>query len=129
MTLCLYAQPWESDIQSYLNGTVIQLTSATWGFDVAWRRFVCVLIGITAAWIFSYREFVLSRSGLIAVPPAYSSKRAIRQSYATTISAAGTILCDIITHANSHHHHLDESLEMRQKLLTWRSKLNKVGCG
>jgi hypothetical protein len=40
--------------QSYLNGTIGQLTNATWGFDVAWRRVVCVLIGITAAWIFSY---------------------------------------------------------------------------
>lgn len=61
------------------------------------------------------------------MPPAYSSKRAIRQSYAVTIAAGGTILCDIITHANSHHHHLDEDLEIRHKLLTWRSKLNKVG--
>lgn len=38
---------------SYLNGHLFKLSNATWGFDVAWLRFVCVVIGITAAWIFS----------------------------------------------------------------------------
>lgn len=43
---------------SYLNGHLFKLSNATWGFDVAWLRFVCVVIGITAAWIFSLGEFV-----------------------------------------------------------------------
>lgn len=42
--------------QSYLNATLGSLTEATWGWDVAWRRFLSVSIGITAAWIFAYRE-------------------------------------------------------------------------
>lgn len=41
-------------VQSYLNGTLAVLTEAQWGWDVAWRRLVCVVIGITPAWIFSY---------------------------------------------------------------------------
>ncbi|WVR04089.1 hypothetical protein IAU60_001088 [Kwoniella sp. DSM 27419] len=100
---------------SYFNGTIGPLTYAQWGWDVAWRRFVCVLIGITAAWVFSY------------LPPVFSAKRAIRNSYAQTIGAAGSILCDVLSHANDHHYHLHENDEIRQKLITWRSKLNKLG--
>jgi hypothetical protein len=48
------------DVQSYLNATLGSLTEATWGWDVAWRRFLSVAIGITAAWIFAYRESHLS---------------------------------------------------------------------
>ncbi|WWC59927.1 uncharacterized protein I303_102489 [Kwoniella dejecticola CBS 10117] len=100
---------------SYFNGSIGPLTYAQWGWDVAWRRFVCVLIGITAAWIFSY------------IPPVYSAKRAIRNSYAQTINAAGSIFCDVLSHANDHHYRLHENDELRQKLITWRSKLNKLG--
>jgi hypothetical protein len=42
--------------QSYINATLGTLTEATWGWDVAWRRFLSVSIGITAAWIFAYRK-------------------------------------------------------------------------
>ncbi|OXG24105.1 hypothetical protein C361_02654 [Cryptococcus neoformans Tu259-1] len=100
---------------SYFNGTIGPLTYAEWGWDVAWRRYVCVLIGISAAWAFSY------------VPPVYSAKRAIRHSYARTIGNAGSILCDILSHANDHHYHLKENDIIRHNLITWRSKLNKLG--
>ncbi|ORY25231.1 hypothetical protein BCR39DRAFT_291018 [Naematelia encephala] len=99
---------------SYLNGTFVELTYASWGFDVAWRRFVSVLIGITAAWIFSY------------LPPVYSRKRAIRSSYATIIGVSGSLLCDILSYANNPHYHLQENVECRSNLLTWRSKLTKL---
>ncbi|WRT65402.1 uncharacterized protein IL334_002345 [Kwoniella shivajii] len=102
-------------VLSYFNGTIGPLTYAQWGWDVAWRRFLCVLIGITAAWIFSY------------IPPVYSAKRAIRSSYAQSINAAGSIFCDVLSHANDHRHHLEEDDELRKKLITWRSKLNKLG--
>jgi hypothetical protein len=46
---------------SYLNGHLFQMTNATWGFEVAWLRFVCVVIGITAAWIFSLGELGSNR--------------------------------------------------------------------
>lgn len=42
---------------SYLNGHLFRLTNASWGWDVAWLRFVCVVIGITCAWLFSYSKF------------------------------------------------------------------------
>ncbi|OCF42538.1 hypothetical protein I317_03654 [Kwoniella heveanensis CBS 569] len=100
---------------SYFNGSIGPLTYAQWGWDVAWRRFVCVMIGITAAWLFSY------------IPPVFSAKRAIRNSYAQTIGAAGSILCDVLSHANDHHHQLREDDTIRQNLITWRSKLNKLG--
>lgn len=46
--------------QSYLNGRLVQLTDATWGWSVAWRRFVTVAIGITVAWLFSYRKWCMT---------------------------------------------------------------------
>ncbi|KAK8861286.1 hypothetical protein IAR55_002105 [Kwoniella newhampshirensis] len=100
---------------SYFNGSIGPLTYAQWGWDVAWRRFVCVMIGITAAWLFSY------------IPPVYSAKRAIRYSYAQTINSAGVILCAVLSRANDPHHHLKEDDSIRQQLITWRSKLNKLG--
>jgi hypothetical protein len=42
---------------SWQNGNLMQLTAARWGWDVAWRRFVCVVIGITAAWIWSVGKY------------------------------------------------------------------------
>ncbi|KIR40091.1 hypothetical protein I307_04809 [Cryptococcus deuterogattii 99/473] len=100
---------------SYYNGTIGPLTNAEWGWDVAWRRYVCVFIGISAAWAFSY------------VPPVYSAKRAIRYSYARTIGVAGSIFCEVLSHANDHHHHLKENDAIRHNLITWKSKLNKLG--
>lgn len=38
------------------------LSSVGFGWDVAWRRFVCVLIGITAAFVF------------VLLPPRYTQK-------------------------------------------------------
>lgn len=57
------------------------LSSVGWGWDVAWRRFVCVLIGITAAWIWTY------------VPPKSTQKETVRQTYATVIGETGGVLC------------------------------------
>lgn len=63
---------------------------------------------------------------IVTVPPVYSAKRAIRHSYARTIGNAGSILCDILSHANDHHYHLKENDIIRHNLITCRSKLNKV---
>lgn len=41
---------------SWQNGNVGMQGNATWGWSVAWRRFVCVFIGVTAAWIWSVGE-------------------------------------------------------------------------
>lgn len=95
------------------------------GWSVAWRRLVCVLIGITAAWLFSFCKSQC-RTWLIAVPPSFSGKKAIRCSYAQTIAGVGNVLCDILSDANDYHNHIPENMETRQKVLTWRTKLNKV---
>jgi uncharacterized membrane protein YgaE (UPF0421/DUF939 family) len=112
-------------MKSYLNGTLIQLTEASWGWDVAWRRFVTVSIGITVAFCFAYRKFRI-RCVLIIVPPSYSARRSIRYSHSQVIAVVGTIFSDILSHANDQHSHLKEDVQILQKLLTWRTKLNKV---
>nr|ODN98654.1 hypothetical protein L204_02618 [Cryptococcus depauperatus CBS 7855] len=100
---------------SYYNGTLGPLTHAQWGWDVAWRRFLCVLIGITAAWLFAY------------IPPVFSAKRAVRRSYAQAIGVAGSILCDVLSDANDPHDRLRENDAVRKHLVAWRSKLNRLG--
>ncbi|KLT41025.1 hypothetical protein CC85DRAFT_297212 [Cutaneotrichosporon oleaginosum] len=102
---------------SYLNGHLFRMSNATWGFDVAWLRFVCVVIGITAAWIFSL------------VPPVYSAKRAIRYSYARAIANVGYILCQELSAANDPHSHanMEFNQHVRAELLSQRAKLTKLG--
>ena len=97
---------------SYLNGTIVELTNAGWGWSVAWRRFVCVVIGITAAFIFSY------------IPPVYSSKRSIRKSYAALIADAATAFCSILSQANSNH--MGDDPTIREMILMSRAKLAKL---
>lgn len=63
---------------------------------------------------------------VVTVPPVYSAKRAIRYSYARTIGVAGSIFCEVLSHANDHHYHLKENDAIRHNLITWKSKLNKV---
>lgn len=55
--LCLSWQGY-----GWQNAHGVRLTNAGWGWDVAWRRCVGVLIGVTAAWIWGY------------LPPASSGK-------------------------------------------------------
>ena len=100
---------------SYLNGSLTQLTDVSWGWSVAWRRFVCVMIGITAAYIFSY------------LPPAFSSKRAIRQSYAMLIAHTGVILCEILSQANTHEEFMGDDATTRDSVLACRTRLAKLG--
>ncbi|KAL7419840.1 hypothetical protein Q5752_005756 [Cryptotrichosporon argae] len=102
---------------SYLNGTEVQLTNASWGWGVAWRRFICVVIGITAAWIFAF------------IPPRFSAKRAVRDSYSRTIASAGAILCAVLSNAHDPRVHVDTAheLDTRAQLLAARTKLAKLG--
>lgn len=102
---------------SWLNGHLYRMGPSGWGFEVAWLRFVCVVIGITAAWIFSL------------VPPSYSAKRAIRNSYARSIASVGHILCEILSAANDPHVVADMTFNqhIRGELLRARAKLTKLG--
>ncbi|KAL8292379.1 hypothetical protein RQP46_001845 [Phenoliferia psychrophenolica] len=64
------------------------LSSVGWGWDVAWRRFVCVLIGITAAWLWAY------------LPPTSTQKETVRMTYAKVIGETGGVLCQVLSFAN-----------------------------
>jgi hypothetical protein len=100
-----------------MNGNIVQTTNATWGWDVGWRRFVCVVIGITCAWVFTY------------FPPTYSARHAIRYSYAGTINKAGRILCTILSAANDPHEQIDPAWNpaIRKELVKTRTKIGSLG--
>ncbi|KAL1410159.1 hypothetical protein Q8F55_004164 [Vanrija albida] len=102
--------------QSYSNGHLYKLTNASWGWEVGWLRFTCVVIGITAAWFFSY------------LPPSYSARFATRQSHARSIGAAGRILCDILSAANDPHPYVNEAQNeaTRNEIQRARAKLSKL---
>lgn len=64
------------------------LSSVGYGWDVAWRRFITVLIGITIAFIASL------------LPPSSRQKVSIRRTYAKVIYRMGDVVCQIISFAN-----------------------------
>ncbi|EIW69174.1 hypothetical protein TREMEDRAFT_39416 [Tremella mesenterica DSM 1558] len=100
---------------SWFEGSIGIRSSAAPGWSTAWHRFVDVVVGVTAAWIFAY------------IPPAFSSKRAIRYTYARSISAAGSIFCDVLSEANGLQGTRVENKELQAKILVWRTKLSKLG--
>lgn len=64
------------------------LSTVGYGFSVAWRRFVCVLIGISVAFIASF------------LPPSSRQKISIRRTYAKVVYRMGDVVCQIISFAN-----------------------------
>lgn len=64
------------------------LSSVGWGFEVAWRRFVCVMLGITIAFI------------AVFIPPKTTQKEVIRHTYAKTIGYTGDLFCQVLSFAN-----------------------------
>ncbi|KAF9035517.1 hypothetical protein BJ165DRAFT_1533514 [Panaeolus papilionaceus] len=83
------------------------------GWNVAWRRFVFVSLGVFAAFIFSY------------FPPATTIRRYQRQLLSTTTSEIGSIYCSILTFANTKHE--PEVQEIIRSLIAVRAKLNRGG--
>ncbi|KAF9028574.1 hypothetical protein BDZ89DRAFT_1066048 [Hymenopellis radicata] len=81
------------------------------GIDVAWRRFVLVTVGVTAAFIFSF------------LPPATTIRRYQRTLLATTSSELGAIYCSVISFASSRR--LQEVPEVVTSLIAIRSKLSR----
>ncbi|GAA6054703.1 hypothetical protein JCM3770_000038, partial [Rhodotorula araucariae] len=64
------------------------LSTVGYGWDVAWRRFVCVMIGITIAFVAAL------------IPPTTRQKVSIRRTYAKVIGRMGDVLCQILSYAN-----------------------------
>ncbi|KAF8628826.1 hypothetical protein AX17_005887 [Amanita inopinata Kibby_2008] len=82
------------------------------GFAVAWRRFVLVTGGVTAAFIVSF------------LPPSTTIRRYHRRMLATTCSELGTIYCRVLSFANSRKR--TEVPEIVTNLLAIRNKLRRA---
>ncbi|GAA5954631.1 hypothetical protein JCM3765_003834 [Sporobolomyces pararoseus] len=63
-------------------------SSVGWGFAIFWRRLVCVLIGISIAFVWTY------------VPPVTTQKISIRRTYSRVIDRLGSCFAQIISFAN-----------------------------
>ncbi|GAA5921957.1 hypothetical protein JCM1841_005015 [Sporobolomyces salmonicolor] len=74
---------------SWQNGHNPALSSVGWGWDVAWRRFVCVMIGISIAFVWTY------------IPPKTTQKVSIRRTYARCVDQLGGVMCQILSFANT----------------------------
>jgi hypothetical protein len=74
----------------------------------------------------SFRIVSLTLYKPTLVPPSYSTRKAIRYSYSQSIASVGSILAEILSHANDYHAHLGENVETRNRLLACRTKLSKV---
>ncbi|GAC98298.1 hypothetical protein PHSY_005891 [Pseudozyma hubeiensis SY62] len=67
------------------------------GWDTAWRRFVTVVVGVTAAYIFSY------------LPPSSTLRQYQRLSHAATIAELGKIYCAVVGIASHPHQQQQQS--------------------
>ncbi|KAI0318442.1 hypothetical protein OF83DRAFT_1242217 [Amylostereum chailletii] len=86
--------------------------SSYYGFDMAWRRFVTVLCGVVAAYIFSF------------LPPATTLRGYQRRSLATTVAEMGTVYCSIVSYASARHS-TQETRPIMQSLIAIRAKLKR----
>ncbi|CCM03488.1 uncharacterized protein FIBRA_05622 [Fibroporia radiculosa] len=84
-----------------------------YGFALAWRRFVLVVAGITAAFIFSL------------LPPSTTLRHYQRAMLSTTVSEMGAIYCSIVSFANTHGRLEPDKREIIQALLAIRMKLKR----
>lgn len=85
------------------------------GFEVAWRRFLEVGIGATAAVIWSI------------MPPSSTLRQYVRLSHAASIHSLGMLHCRLLAFTSNHHD--DETLDpdtLSADLISLRQKLRRV---
>ncbi|KAM0749705.1 hypothetical protein T439DRAFT_326581 [Meredithblackwellia eburnea MCA 4105] len=99
---------------SWQNANQPSLSSVGWGWDIAWRRFVCVLIGITAAWLWAY------------LPPRSTQKETVRKTYAKVIGETGGVLCQILSFANCKDGPTSPPKQIVANLAALRAKVSKA---
>jgi uncharacterized membrane protein YgaE (UPF0421/DUF939 family) len=73
---------------SYQDHNIVTPGNPGFGWEVAWRRFILVTVGVLAAGLFSL------------LPPSTTIRHYERTTMATTASEIGTMYCDIISYAN-----------------------------
>ncbi|KAH7888067.1 hypothetical protein F5I97DRAFT_1806524 [Phlebopus sp. FC_14] len=95
---------------SYQDTHLLTPTSPGWGFDVAWKRFLLVTIGVIAAGIFSF------------FPPSTTIRSYQRRTLATTTAELGAIYCSAVSFANTRR---EDTTSIVQSLIAIRSKLKR----
>ncbi|KAI6044608.1 hypothetical protein EDC04DRAFT_2561114 [Pisolithus marmoratus] len=96
---------------SYQDTHLATPSSPGWGFDVAWRRFVLVAVGLLSAGIFSF------------FPPSTTIRSYQRRALATTVAELGSIYCSVISFTSTRRE--DDITSIVQSLLAIRSKLKR----
>ncbi|KAI9457691.1 hypothetical protein HD554DRAFT_2141770, partial [Boletus coccyginus] len=96
---------------SYQDTHLASSSSPGYGFDVAWKRFVLVTVGVVAAGIFSF------------LPPSTTIRLYERKSLATTTAEIGSVYCSVISFANTKKE--GETAVIIQHTLAILSKLKK----
>ncbi|GAA5893885.1 hypothetical protein JCM5296_004627 [Sporobolomyces johnsonii] len=99
---------------SWQNGHNPALSSVGWGWDVAWRRFVCVMIGISIAFVWTY------------VPPKTTQKTSIRRTYARCVEKMGGVMCQILSFANTKTKPAKPPKVIVKNISMLRMKVNKT---
>lgn len=100
---------------SYQDTHLPTSSSPGWGFDVAWKRFVLVTIGVLSAGVFSF------------FPPSTTIRKYQRRALATTVAELGSIYCSVISFASTRRE--DDITYIVQSLLAIRGKLKRSGVG
>ncbi|KAI0820568.1 hypothetical protein BC628DRAFT_1330069 [Trametes gibbosa] len=83
------------------------------GWQLAWRRFVLVVCGVTAAFLFSF------------LPPSTTLRKYQRLTMSTTVSELGSVYCSIVSFANTREHEDTARGEIVQSLVAIRLKLKR----
>ncbi|TFK87224.1 hypothetical protein K466DRAFT_491227 [Polyporus arcularius HHB13444] len=83
------------------------------GWELAWRRFVLVTCGVTAAFIFSF------------LPPSTTLRKYQRTMMSTTVAELGAVYCSIVSFANTREHQEVARGEIVQSLIAIRLKLKR----
>ncbi|KAF4566043.1 hypothetical protein EYR36_011457 [Pleurotus pulmonarius] len=96
---------------SYQDNYIVVAASPGSGWDVAWRRFLLVTVGVSAAFLFSF------------FPPSTTIRSYQRTTLATTAAELGAIYCAIISFANAPKD--DENQSIITSLIAVRSKLKR----
>ncbi|KAH9933951.1 uncharacterized protein BXZ73DRAFT_45967 [Epithele typhae] len=83
------------------------------GVELAWRRFVLVTSGVTAAFLFSF------------LPPSTTLRKYQRNMMSTTVAEIGTVYCAVVSFANTRENQETTRQEIVQSLVAIRLKLKR----